>query len=208
MQYLNWEPAFIVVRTRVLCMVCVWVTWATCLQLEGWDRFLCNCLHWTKHAPLASSGNPWQMNFRTLTTCSGCSEVSLFPDKHTQQGFHTVGSAGSNATFPLSCTRTGWGKAGTSSLCSQLDCSLPCTPSSEELQCSCLVFLLGDYRNPVFYSSFESPFLQHVTWVALGFLWRGVSQDRVSKCRDFVILTSSWATSLLWDWLCLLFSRP
>lgn len=48
--------------------------------------------------------------------------------------------------------------------------SLPYTPSSEELQCSCLVFLLGDYRNPVFYSSFESPFLQHVTCVALGFL--------------------------------------
>lgn len=146
MQYLNWEPAFIVVRTRVLCMVHVWVTWAICLQLEEWDRFLWNCLHWTKYVPPDSSRNPWQMNFRTLTTCSSCSEVSLFPHKHTQQlnRTSTLWALQEAMQHVLSCMRKGWGKAGNSSLtvlCSQLDCSLPYTSSSEVLQRSCLVFL-------------------------------------------------------------------
>lgn len=218
MQYLNWEPAFIVVRTRVLCMVHVWVTWAICLQLEEWDRFLWNCLHWTKYVPPDSSRNPWQMNFRTLTTCSSCSEVSLFPHKHTQQ---------LNRTSPLWALQeamqrflwVAWGKDGVKQVTAASQCSAPSwiAPYHTHLAVKCcnaavLYFythVLGDYRNPVFYSSFESPFLQYVTCAALGFLWHGVSQDRVSKCCHFIILTFSWATSLPWDWwLCLLFARP
>lgn len=57
----------------------------------------------------------------------------------------------------------------------------------------------GIILNPVFYSSFESPFLQYVTHVALG--CDMVSVKIISKNCDFVILAFSWATSLLWDWL-------
>lgn len=102
-----------------------------------------------------------------------------------------MGSAGSNATR-LSCMRKGWGKAGTAaSQCSAPSWIAPYHTHLAVKSCNAAVHGLGDYINPVFYSSFESPFLQYVTRVALGFLCCGVSQDRVSKCCHFVILTFS-----------------
>lgn len=147
MQYLNWEPAFIVVRTRVLCMVHVWVTWAVCLQLEEWDRFLWNCLHWAMfHLTAQETLGRW---ISELLLLAPVVQRSLyFPHKHTQQ----LNRTSTLWALQEAMQRFLWvawgkdktGKAGNSSLtvlCSQLDCSLPYTSSSEVLQRSCLVFL-------------------------------------------------------------------
>lgn len=131
---------------------------------------------------LASSGNPWQMKFQNsyylLQLFRGLF-ISSQAYTTTEQDLHTVGSAESNATFSWSCMRKGWGKAGNSSLtvlCSQLDCSLPYPSSSEELQCSCLVFL-----NPCIRGLYKS---------SVSFLFRGSISPACHTCGTWLCVVS------------------
>lgn len=145
MQYLKWEPAFIVVRTRVLCVVCVWVTWAMS-SAGGVGQISLKLFALNKTSSTGQLRKPLADEFQNSYYLLSCSAVSLFPYKHIQQlnrTFTLWALQEAMQHFLLSC-RKGWGKAGNSSLavlCSQLHCSLPYTSSSEELQCSCLVFL-------------------------------------------------------------------
>lgn len=124
-----------------------------------------------------------------------CSEVSLFPHKHTQQLNRTCTLwALQEAMQRLSCMRKGWGKAGNSSLtvlCSQLHCSLPNTSSSEELQCSCLVFL-----NPCFRGLYKSSFIPLLSlhFFSMSHMWHLAFCDVVSVKIVFLnaVILLSW----------------